>query len=120
MRFAVLPDIHSNLIALDAVLAQIGPVDGIRVLGDVVGYGPEPDGVVERLRDLGATGVCGNHDRAAVGGDEIEWFNPDARTAIEWTLGRIVPTTRAWLSALPERLVEGAFTLVHGSPRDPT
>jgi len=119
MRMAILSDVHANLTALDAVLADVGEVDAIRVLGDIVGYGPEPDEVVERLRSVGATGVCGNHDLAALGGDLIEWFNPDARAAIEWTIGRISPTTREWLSSLPERLEDGQFTLVHGSPRDP-
>lgn len=120
MRVAVLSDIHANLVALDAVIASIGTVDSIWHLGDVVGYGPEPDAVVERLRELGARGVRGNHDIAALGGDEIEWFNPDARRAIEWTGARIAPATREWLASLPERAVDGPFTLVHGSPRDPT
>ncbi|HYC07533.1 MAG TPA: metallophosphoesterase family protein [Candidatus Binatia bacterium] len=123
MRLAVLSDIHSNLPALEAVLAAIdgiGGVDGIRVLGDIVGYGPHPDEVVARLRAEDAVAVAGNHDRAAVGGDEIEWFNTDARAAIEWTRGRIGAETSAWLTDLPERLVDGGFTLVHGSPRDPT
>jgi diadenosine tetraphosphatase ApaH/serine/threonine PP2A family protein phosphatase len=120
MRLAILSDIHANVVALEAVLTDVGSVDGIRVLGDIVGYGPAPDAVVDRLREAGATGVRGNHDLAAIGGDEIEWFNPDARTAIEWTRDRIAPDTRTWLAALPERLVEGPFTLVHGSPRDPT
>jgi diadenosine tetraphosphatase ApaH/serine/threonine PP2A family protein phosphatase len=120
MRLAILSDIHANLVALDAVLAAIGTVDGIRVLGDIVGYGPEPDGVVERLRTAGATGVLGNHDQVAVGRLGPELFNRDARLAIEWTRDRITPETRAWLDALPERASEGAFTLVHGSPRDPT
>jgi len=120
MRVAVLSDIHANLVALDAVLASIGTVDAIWHLGDVVGYGPEPDAVVERLREHGASGVRGNHDLAAIGGDEIEWFNPDARRAIEWTQARIAPATRDWLAGLPERSVDGQFTLVHGSPRDPT
>ncbi|MEA2629907.1 MAG: hypothetical protein QOE66_126 [Chloroflexota bacterium] len=120
MRLAILSDIHANLVALDAVLAAIGSVDGIRVLGDIVGYGPEPDGVVDRLDGLGATGVLGNHDQVAVGRLGPELFNRDARTAIEWTRDRIAPATREWLAALPERLVEGTFTLVHGSPRDPT
>ncbi len=119
MRIAVLSDIHSNRIALEAVLAQIGSVDAVWHLGDVVGYGPEPDAVVERLTALGATGVRGNHDAAAAGGDEIEWFNPDARAAMEWTRTAISETTRAWLDALPQRRVDGDFTLVHGSPRDP-
>jgi len=119
MRIAVLSDIHSNLIALDAVLAHLGSVDAIWQLGDVVGYGPEPDGVVTRLGEVGAVGVRGNHDAAAVGGSEIEWFNPDARAAIEWTRDRIASGTKAWLEALPERLVESDYTLVHGSPREP-
>jgi diadenosine tetraphosphatase ApaH/serine/threonine PP2A family protein phosphatase len=120
MRVAVLSDIHANLVALDAVIASLGSVDGIWHLGDVVGYGPDPDGVVERLGSLGAVGVRGNHDAAAIGAIDISWFNPDARAAMEWTRERISETTRAWLAALPEHHVEGEFSLVHGSPRDPT
>ena len=119
MRIAVLSDIHSNLVALDAVLSHLGSVDAIWQLGDVVGYGPDPDGVVARLGEVGAAGVRGNHDAAAVGGSEIEWFNPDARAAIEWTRDRISSKTKAWLEALPERFVETDYTLVHGSPREP-
>ena len=70
-------------------------------LGDVVGYGPEPDAVVERLREVGATGVRGNHDAAACGGSEIDWFNPEARRAMEWTRGAISPATVEWLSRAP-------------------
>ena len=120
MRIAVLSDIHSNLVALDAVLADIGTVDAVWHLGDVVGYGPEPDAVVERLAGVGAVGVRGNHDAAAAGGPEIEAFNPEARRAMEWTRRRIAPATRDWLAALPERLVVDEASLVHGSLRDPT
>lgn len=119
MRVAVLSDIHANLVALDAVLDAAGSVDAIWHLGDVVGYGPEPDGVVARLAAIGAVGVTGNHDLAALGGSEIDWFNPDARAAIEWTRGRIDGVTRTWLAALPTTRVEADVTLVHGSPRDP-
>ena len=119
MRVAVLSDIHANLVALDAVLGALGSVDAIWHLGDVVGYGPDPDGVVARLTEVGAVGVRGNHDAAAAGGDEIEWFNPDARAAMEWTRGRISETTRDWLANLPERHTQDAFGLVHGSPREP-
>jgi predicted phosphodiesterase len=119
MRVAVLSDIHSNLVALDAVLAHAGTVDAVWQLGDVVGYGPDPDGVVARLIEVGAIGVRGNHDAAALGGPEIEWFNPEARAAAEWTRDVIDGTTRAWLSALPERHTIDRMTLVHGSPRDP-
>lgn len=119
MRIAVLSDIHSNLVALDATLAHLGTVDAVWHLGDVVGYGPEPDGVVARLAEIGASGVLGNHDAAALGGPEIEWFNPEARAAIEWTRDVISTQTRAWLTALPEVTVKDDMTLVHGSPRDP-
>ena len=119
MRVAVLSDIHGNLVALDAILATVGSVDAVWHLGDVVGYGPEPDGVVERLAGLGAVGVAGNHDLAAVGGDQIAWFNPDARAAMEWTRRRISDATKSWLAALPGRQRVAEFSLVHGSERDP-
>jgi predicted phosphodiesterase len=119
MRIAVLSDIHANLPALDAVLAAAGDVDGIWHLGDVVGYGPDPDAVVERLRDAGAIGVRGNHDAAACGGSEIDWFNPEARRAMEWTRRAIGKATFDWLSALPERRTLDDCELVHGSPREP-
>jgi predicted phosphodiesterase len=120
MRVAVLSDIHSNLRALDAILARIGAVDEIWHLGDVVGYGPDPDAVVGRLRELGARGVQGNHDLAATGDDVIQDFNPDARSAMDWTRREISTTTLGWLAALPARLTIGSFNLAHGSPRDPT
>jgi diadenosine tetraphosphatase ApaH/serine/threonine PP2A family protein phosphatase len=120
MRIAVLSDIHANLPALEAVLAALGPVDAVWHLGDIVGYGPHPDEVVARLRELGAVGVRGNHDAATRDLGMAEWFNADARLAIEWTAGRISPETRAWLAGLPERAELGEMTLVHGSPRDPT
>jgi predicted phosphodiesterase len=119
MRIAVLSDIHANLPALDAVLAAAGPVDALWHLGDVVGYGPDPDGVVDRLRAIGASGVQGNHDAAAAGGSGIEWFNPDARRAMEWTRTAISDQTVAWLGGLGQASRIGECTLVHGSPREP-
>lgn len=119
MRIAVLSDIHSNLVALDTLLAALGSVDAVWVLGDIVGYGPEPDGVVERLTAIGAVAVAGNHDAAAVGAAETSWFNPDARAAIEWTQRRISPATRAWLAELPTVVTGPPAALVHGSLREP-
>jgi predicted phosphodiesterase len=119
MRIAVLSDIHANLPALDAVLAAAGDVDAVWHLGDVVGYGPDPDGVVNRLRSVGAVGVRGNHDTAAFGGIDIDWFNADARRAMEWTREAIAPATVEWLSALPERRTVEGCEQVHGSPREP-
>ena len=122
MRIALLSDVHANLEALESVLAAIAdlpPVDAWWHLGDLVGYGPEPDAVVARLAELGAVGEMGNHDAVAAGVAGADWFNPEARVAIEWTRDRIAPATREWLAGLPERLVQDEFTLVHGSPRDP-
>jgi diadenosine tetraphosphatase ApaH/serine/threonine PP2A family protein phosphatase len=128
MRVAVLSDIHGNLPALEAVLAAIAPYDALWQLGDIVGYGPQPDEVVARLRAETARGVRGNHDAAAVGDIETSWFNDDARSAVQWTAGTIGEETRRWLKELPQRATERldgddsqqhSFTLVHGSPRDP-
>jgi diadenosine tetraphosphatase ApaH/serine/threonine PP2A family protein phosphatase len=119
MRVAVLSDIHSNIVALDAVLSHAGDVDAVWHLGDVVGYGPEPDAVVARLKEREAAGVRGNHDAATVGGPEIDWFNPEARAAAEWTRDTMSEETRRWLSGLPETRVVDDVMLVHGSPRDP-
>lgn len=120
MRIAVLSDIHANLPALEAVLAALEPYDAIWQLGDVVGYGPQPNEVVARLAGENALGVRGNHDSAALGELPTDTFNDDARSAVEWTAGQIDAATRSWLAALPRRAEQEEFTLVHGSPRDPT
>jgi diadenosine tetraphosphatase ApaH/serine/threonine PP2A family protein phosphatase len=119
VRVAVVSDIHANLVALETVIEAVGSIDAVWHLGDVVGYGPDPDGVVARLASIGAVGVSGNHDLAALGGREIDWFNPDAKAAMEWTRSRISEATRTWLAGLPTTRREGDLTLVHGSPRDP-
>jgi predicted phosphodiesterase len=120
MRIAVLSDIHGNLVALEAVLAALQPYDAVWQLGDIVGYGPQPDEVVARLAAEKALGVRGNHDAAALGELDLGDFNDDARAAVEWTAAHIRPATRDWLARLPQRREEEQFTLVHGSPRDPT
>ncbi|CAN5776305.1 metallophosphoesterase family protein [soil metagenome] len=120
MRIAVLSDIHGNLPALEAILDALAPYDAVWQLGDIVGYGPQPNEVIARLAAEKAVGVRGNHDSAALGELDTDSFNDDARTAVEWTAEQLEPDARAWLAALPTRSVEQAFTLVHGSPRDPT
>lgn len=119
MRVAVLSDIHSNVHALDAVLAAIGAIDQLWVLGDIVGYGPHPDAVVERLRAEAAVAVQGNHDAAVLGLIATGTFNDLARAAVDWTAGDMTASTREWLAAQPQKRIEGDFTLAHGSPRDP-
>jgi len=120
VRVAVLSDIHANLPALEAILTILAPYDAVWHLGDVVGYGPQPNEVVARLEREGAVGVRGNHDAAATGQIDADWFNEDARVAVEWTARILTPAARAWLLGLPEVRTERGFTLVHGSPRDPT
>jgi predicted phosphodiesterase len=120
MRLAVLSDIHSNLAALDAVREDFPAVDETWVLGDIVGYGPQPNEVIRALQELGARSVMGNHDGAAIGSVDVSWFNPDAAMAIEWTGEVIDDNAGAYLAALPVIRRNGDLTAVHGSPRDPT
>ncbi len=120
MRLAVLSDIHANLAALDAVRADLPPVDETWVLGDIVGYGPQPNEVIRALQELGARSVMGNHDGATIGTVDVGWFNPDAARAIAWTETAVDENARAYLATLPEVRREGELTAVHGSPRDPT
>jgi diadenosine tetraphosphatase ApaH/serine/threonine PP2A family protein phosphatase len=120
MRLAVLSDIHANLAALDAVRGDLPQVDEVWVLGDIVGYGPQPNEVIAALQEMGARSVMGNHDGAAIGQVDVSWFNPDAARAIRWTAGVIDENARSYLATLPEVRREGELTAVHGSPRDPT
>ena len=122
MRYAILADIHSNLVAFQAVLAAIeaeGGFDEIWCLGDVVGYGPEPHACIELLRNYKHVCVVGNHDWAAVGNIDISDFNPDAARACRWTAQQLNAQDIDYLLNLPEKIVLGDFTLVHGSPRYP-
>lgn len=119
MRCLVLSDIHSNLEAFQAVLEDAGPVDEVWCLGDVVGYGPDPNACVELLRSMPHLCIAGNHDWATLGKLDLRDFNPDAREANLWNRQQLTPDNLAYLEALPEVLVEGRFTLAHGSPRHP-
>jgi diadenosine tetraphosphatase ApaH/serine/threonine PP2A family protein phosphatase len=119
MRLAVISDIHSNAPALEAAFEALGAFDQLWVLGDIVGYGPHPDVVVERLREAEAVAVQGNHDAAVLGRIPTGMFNDLARAAVDWTSETMAPRNLAWLADLPEVRVEGDFTLAHGSPRDP-
>lgn len=119
MRIAVLSDIHANLPALEAVTSDLPSVDQVWVLGDIVGYGPQPNEVIGALQKMGARSVLGNHDGAAIGTVDAAYFNPDARAAIEWTAGVVDENARAYLATLPEVRRDGEITAVHGSPRDP-
>jgi predicted phosphodiesterase len=119
MRYLIIADIHANLAAFETVLAAAGNYDEIWCLGDLVGYGPDPEACVELLRQKPHVAVAGNHDWATIGRLDMADFNPAARAAIEWTAEHIGGDTRAYLQSLPVRERRGDFTLVHGSPRAP-
>ena len=104
MRFLVLSDIHANIDAFDAVLAHAeGRWDRALVLGDLVGYGAEPNLVIDRVRSLDPEVVIrGNHDKAACGLDDGSQFNHVARTAAVWTGGVLTPDNTAYLRALSD------------------
>jgi diadenosine tetraphosphatase ApaH/serine/threonine PP2A family protein phosphatase len=120
VRYAILSDIHGNLEALRAVLADCREaVDGVLCLGDTVGYGPDPLACVDLVAEAAEATVSGNHEHAVAGRLGLEWFNRYARVAAEWTRERLDDDHRAYLDALPlVREVAGA-TLVHASPAQP-
>ena len=119
MKLALLSDIHSNLEALDAVLGALPVVDRIVVLGDIVGYGPDPNAVITRLRARRARAVMGNHDAAMLAPSLLEWFNPHAAAAARWTQAALTPESRRYLGGLPKYGRFGPHRYVHGSPRKP-
>lgn len=120
MRFLVLSDIHANATAFEAVLAAAeGRWDRAVCLGDVVGYGPDPNEVVARIRELGAVTIRGNHDKAGSGLSDAEDFNPVARAAAEWTLEQLKPEHLAYLRELPLGPLEAdGIVLIHGALHD--
>jgi diadenosine tetraphosphatase ApaH/serine/threonine PP2A family protein phosphatase len=120
MRILVLSDIHANLSALDAVLADAGSIDSVWCLGDVVGYGPDPNECVSRLRELPSLAcLVGNHDAAALGHIDLDSFNREARTSTRWTQTVLTEESRTFLAGLPERQEIDDVTMAHGSPRNP-
>jgi predicted phosphodiesterase len=124
VAYLILSDIHSNLEALEAVLADAeDKYDCVLCLGDVVGYGADPNAVSDWVREQSAGVVRGNHDRAAASVESLEYFNAAARASAIWTRRALTGENRLWLEALPQgplRVEEplGQFTLVHGSPAD--
>jgi predicted phosphodiesterase len=119
VRVGVITDVHSNLAALEAVLAAMPSVDAVWCLGDVVGYGAEPNECIARLRELGAVCISGNHDLAAIGRVSLDFFNADAAAAATWTAAELGAEARVWLEERAQITAEGGVTLAHGSPYDP-
>jgi predicted phosphodiesterase len=120
VRYLILSDIHANRQALEAVLAQAaGKYDAIACLGDIVGYGADPVFAVDWVRASVKALVRGNHDKASVGLEDLEWFNPVARQSAVWTQTQLTADQAEWVRNLPMGPVElEYFDLVHGSPLD--
>jgi predicted phosphodiesterase len=123
VRYLVLSDIHANFEALEAVLetATADGYEAVVVLGDLVGYGADPNRVVERVRALSPAAIIrGNHDKVAAGLDSSDGFNPTAQQSAAWTAHQITGETRDYLAALPQgpALLDGIVEICHGSPID--
>ena len=120
MRYLVVSDLHSNWQALEAVVRDAaGGYDRAFCCGDLVGYGADPNLVVDWVRANCAVVVRGNHDKVSTGQEDLEWFNPVARTSALWTQGNLTPANIEYIRGLPKGpvLLDG-FQVLHGSPFD--
>ena len=120
VRYLIVSDLHANQEALDAVVGEArGRWDAAICCGDLVGYGADPNSVVDWVRANCALVVRGNHDRACTGLEDLEWFNPVAKAAALWTGQALTPPNRAWVRELPRGpLMLEQFEVAHGSPHD--
>jgi predicted phosphodiesterase len=120
MRILVLSDLHANSAALKAALAAVeARWERVVCLGDVVGYGPDPNEVTSKIRELQAQTIRGNHDKAATGLMPTDDFNPIAKTAVDWTRSQLSPDNLKWLTTLPPGPLEtDGIVLVHGALQD--
>ena len=120
MRTLIISDIHANLTARKAVLEDAKPYDQVWCLGDVIGYGPDPNECVELLRTINPLKcIKGNHDAAILGEIDIGAFNYEAQASLRWLRSEIRQGNLRWLRNLEESLAFDEVTLVHGSPRNP-
>jgi predicted phosphodiesterase len=121
VRIAVISDIHGNWHAFDAVLADIAKesADEVWCLGDIVGYGPQPNRCVEEAKARSAICLLGNHDLAALGEVDLAGFSPDAATSARWTIDVLEPDAAAFLKTLEPKGEREGLELFHASPRDP-
>jgi len=120
LRYLLLSDIHSNLEALEACLEQAqGRYEQALCLGDLVGYGPDPNVTIERIKSLATVVIRGNHDKACTGDPVAAEFNPLARLATEWTRQELTAEHFGFLRSLPAGPIQlDGFQIVHGSPLD--
>ncbi|MEA2530331.1 MAG: hypothetical protein QOG89_1975 [Thermomicrobiales bacterium] len=120
MKILLISDVHANLVALEAVLADCKDFEAVWNIGDTIGYGPRPRECLDRMVDLFANPVLvGNHDLACIGEVDVTEFNPVAQVASRWTSLQLGMDHRAYLRELPAITTADAYTLAHGSPRSP-
>lgn len=119
-RILVISDIHGNMPALEQVISHAGVVDQVWCLGDIVGYGPQPNECVDFIRQLNpAISIMGNHDAAAVGLLSLSAFNYEARISSQWTSSVLSQENSEYIKFLPQQVVVNHATLVHGTPSNP-
>jgi putative phosphoesterase len=116
---AIISDVHGNLAALQAVLAEAGRVQTVYCAGDIVGYGPEPNECCELIRQIGAQCVRGNHDHICATLEGLGRANPLAMASFSWTNRRLTAANKEWLLSLPLQLSVNNVTMVHGAPGSP-
>jgi|SRR5271157_586142 len=115
MKIGLISDIHSNAIALEAVLKNMGDVDAIVCAGDVVGYNPYPNETIELLKKYNVKCVMGDHDKAVISGD-IEWFNHMTADTLKWTIKHLTRENLDYLKHLPDHIDVDGMTIYHGHP----
>lgn len=120
MRYLIVSDLHANREALEAVIAHAaGNYDEAVCCGDLVGYGADPNPVVDWVRANCSVTIRGNHDRACTGMEDLEWFNPVAKQAALWTQAALTPENAEWTRSLPKGpIVRNGVELMHGAPFD--
>jgi len=118
MRYAIVSDVHSNLESLEVMLDMLQEGDGLLCLGDIVGYGPNPNECVALIHQRATQAVLGNHDVAATDNFGVEYFNPFARNAIEWTQRKISKESVEWLNTLSYEIRMPEYLMVHGAPKN--
>ena len=121
MKTAVISDVHSNIEALSAVFSELEQtgIERVICLGDIVGYGADPDDCLHLIKDKCEVVIRGNHDSAVSGSDEYSSFNPEAEEAIYWTRNRISEEWKSYLETLPMIFEENGIIYVHASPHKP-
>ena len=120
MRTLIISDIHANLTALEAVLSDADQFDNVWCLGDIVGYGPDPNECIQRIQELpGLVCLMGNHDAAVSGKIDVAAFNNEARMGVLWTRDQIEEQHNAYLLGLESHAIMDSVYLAHGSPREP-